>query len=310
MDTRMVVIVGPTAAGKTECAVSLAHTFDGEIISADSMQVYRYMNIGTAKPTAEERRGIRHHLIDVVDPDEEYNVARFVDEAREHMEQIEERDKNIFVAGGTGLYVRALIGGIFPGPGPDSEYRRALRTDADRFGSHHLFERLREKDPAAARLIHPNDTVRLIRALEVFNDSGESIVDLQRKHGFRDERYKSLVIGIVPDRSELYDRIDRRADTMISRGLVVEVEGLLGRGYHGDLKPMQSMCYRHIVAFIQGVHGLPEAVALMKRDTRHYAKRQMTWFRQERDIQWVGSENRERVERIVGEFLDRHGPEE
>ena len=299
---RLVVILGPTCVGKTEIAIKLAGEYGGEIISADSMQVYRYMDIGTAKPTSEERFLVRHHLIDIVSPDEEFDAAMFVGRAREVINRVNSEDKSIFVVGGTGLYIEALIGGLFDGPGADRGLRDMYREDQEKYGGCYLYEKLKERDEAAVGKIHPNDIFRIIRALEVLELSGESIVKKRNDHNFGEKVYDYLKIGLMIDRYQLYERINKRVEKMILDGLVVEVEKLLEMGYDETLKPMQSFGYRHIVNYIKGMYDIQETVRLIKRDTRHYAKRQMTWFGTDKDIEWFAPSDIDAVRVRIEDF--------
>ncbi len=299
---RLVVILGPTCVGKTEIAIKLAGEYGGEIISADSMQVYRYMDIGTAKPTSEERSLVRHHLIDIVSPDEEFDAAMFVGRAREVINRVNSEDKSIFVVGGTGLYIEALIGGLFDGPGADRGLRDMYREDQEKYGGCYLYEKLKERDEAAVGKIHPNDIFRIIRALEVLELSGESIVKKRNDHNFGEKVYDYLKIGLMIDRYQLYERINKRVEKMILDGLVVEVEKLLEMGYDETLKPMQSFGYRHIVNYIKGMYDIQETVRLIKRDTRHYAKRQMTWFGTDKDIEWFAPSDIDAVRVRIEDF--------
>jgi tRNA dimethylallyltransferase len=301
----IVIIVGPTGVGKTRLAIELAEDLGGEIISADSMQVYRYMDIGTAKPTVEERSLIRHHLVDVIDPDEAFNAALFVRESKKIIENLSRENKNIFVVGGTGLYVKVLLGGIFEGPGADHTLRDFYRYMHDRYGQAYLYDLLKNKDSLAAERVHTNDTVRIIRALEVLESTGESIIMMQREHDFSDNLYEYKIIGLNTDKELLYEKIDERVENMIADGLVEEVKTLLEMGYGESLKPMQSMCYRHIVNLIRGRYDEDEAIRLVKRDTRHYAKRQLTWFRRNRDISWFDPEDKIAIREGVKKFFEK-----
>ena len=306
---RLLVITGPTGVGKTEVAMALACEWQAEIVSADSMQVYRYLDIGTAKPAPEMRRRVPHHLIDVVCPDEPFNAARFVEMAGQVIEGINRQGKPVFVVGGTGLYIRALLGGLFPGPAADEPRRTFYRGQADRYGKTFLYEQLRQRDPKAASLIQPGDTVRIIRALEVLDICGRSIVEEHQEHRFGIRRYEILKIGLMMDRAQLCERIDARAQRMVEEGLLEEVGGLLDRGYGDDLKPMQSLGYRHMVRFAKGgLRDLDEALSLMKRDTKRYAKRQMTWFGAERDIEWFPGQDRDALRRRVRAYLEGERP--
>jgi tRNA dimethylallyltransferase len=285
---RLIILLGPTGVGKTGMAMELAGRWGGEIVSADSMQVYRYMDIGTAKPTPEERGLIPHHLLDVVDPDEPFDVSRYIELAHAAIAHLQQQEgKPVFVVGGTGLYIRALMGGLIDGAGADEALRRKLKEEMKSLGKEHLYEILRARDGRAAAQIHPHDGLRIIRALEVLELTGRSIVEHQEEHRFREAPYEALRIGLWLDRERLNDRIDRRTDRMIAEGFVEEVRWLLDMGYGEALKTMQSLGYRQLVSFLAGRQSLEEAVRLIKRDTRRYAKRQMTWFAADRDVVWL-----------------------
>jgi tRNA dimethylallyltransferase len=299
---RIVIILGPTAVGKTDLALDVASAFDGEIISADSMQVYRHLDIGTSKPTREERVRVPHHLIDVVDPDGEFSAALFNRHAEGIIGDLQGR-KSIIVAGGTGLYIRALTGGIIEGPGPDEGLRKIYRTMLESEDRESLYARLEARDPEAAGRIHPNDSVRIIRALEIAELDGEPISEKQRRHGFRQVRYECLKVGLYRDRGELYRRIDSRALRMIEAGLVEETEKILAMGYNQKMKPLQSLGYKYIIRYIREELPLEEALKLMQRDTRHYARRQMTWFRGEGDIEWFHPDETEQILLRINRFF-------
>lgn len=301
---RLVILIGPTGVGKTEMALRMAEQWRGEIVSADSMQVYRGMDIGTAKPTPGERMRIPHHLLDVVDPDEPFDASRYCDLARGVIDRLQNEERPVLVVGGTGLYIRTLLGGLIDIPGADESLRRALKEEMTERGIPLLYERLRIRDAKAAEQIHPRDAVRIIRALEVLELTGRSIVDHQREHRFRDVPYDSLKIGLTRTREELQDRIARRTDRMIAEGFAEEVDRLLKRGYDRSLKPMKSLGYRHIAAHLAGEGDLESAVRLIKRDTVHYAKRQMTWFAAEPGIIWLAPEDYDAAAERVGRFLE------
>jgi tRNA dimethylallyltransferase len=302
---RLICIVGPTGVGKTGMALELAGRWGGEIVSADSMQVYRHMDIGTAKPTPEERVRIPHHLLDVVDPDEPFDASRYIGLAHGVIDSLQRQGKPVFVVGGTGLYIRALLGGLIDGPGADEALRRELKQEMDHRGKAHLYGRLRTRDPRAALQIDPHDGVRIIRALEVLELTGRSIVEHQQEHGFRDAPYADMRIGLRLDRERLNDRIDRRVEQMIADGLAEEVRRLLDRGWGESLKSMQSLGYRHMIDFLAGRQGLEQAVGLIKRDTRRYAKRQMTWFSADREVDWLDPEDVETASGRIRVFLGR-----
>lgn len=302
---RLVVIAGPTGVGKTNVAMQLAIASGGEIISADSMQVYRYMDIGTAKPSSSERRLVRHHLIDLVNPDESFSAALFVINARKIIRELSVLRKPVFVVGGTGLYIRALLGGLFDGPDANEGLRAFYRLEQARHGKTYLHEKLKKIDEKAARRIKPNDTVRIIRALEVFEASGQSISEKQEAHRFKERPYQTMKIGLAWERDMLYEKIDRRADQMILDGLIQEVQGLLDRGYDGALKPMQALGYKHMVHYLEGNCPLQEALQSMKRDTRRYAKRQMTWFSADREMEWFSPGDLGVLKDKIGAFLSQ-----
>ena len=281
-----VVLLGPTGVGKSAMAVELAHRVEGEIVSLDSMQVYRRLNIGTAKPTEAERRGIPHHLIDVVDPDRPFTAVDYGRLARPALWEIQGRGRPPLVVGGSGLYLRALRGEIFPGPGEVQGLRSRLREEVRTQGSEAVHARLKSLDPSAAQRIHPHDAFRIIRALEILEITGRPVSELWELHRQQVPPFSGLLLGLRREGQELYRRINERVDRMVEDGLIQEVRSLL-EDYPADIKPFRSHNYRHIVAYLRGRVGLEEAVRRTKRDTRHYAKRQMTWFRREEGIQWV-----------------------
>ncbi|MDX9786887.1 MAG: tRNA (adenosine(37)-N6)-dimethylallyltransferase MiaA [Desulfobacterales bacterium] len=283
---KIIIIVGPTAVGKTRTAIDLALTFSGEIINADAMQIYRRMNIGSAKPTFEETTQIPHHGIDIIDPDEPFDAARFEQSARHDIDALLQRGVLPFVVGGTGLYIRALLYGLCDAISASPELRANLQAEADQKGTAALYDRLSTVDPESAAKIHPNDKIRIIRALEVFLLTGTRLSRHHQAHQFKQSAFDFLKIGLHLDRETLYDRINRRTDAMISAGLEAEVRSLLASGYASSLNAMQSIGYRHVVDFLEGRLDWQEAVRTMKRDTRRYAKRQMTWFMKEPDICW------------------------
>jgi tRNA dimethylallyltransferase len=300
---RIVCILGPTGIGKTALAMDLATRWGAEIVGADSMQVYRQMDIGTSKPTLEERNRVPHHLIDVADPDQPFTVSRYRELAGEAIMELHRARKRIFVVGGTGLYIRALLGGLIEGPGADEDFRRGLKEEINKGGKAHLYEILKEKDPHAATVIHPNDLVRVIRALEVLELTGRSIMDFQQRHRFADASWNALRIGLRMERAVLNERINRRTDAMMAAGFLDEVRLLLAKGYGESLKPMQALGYRHLTAVINGRNGLAEAVELLKRDTRLYAKRQMTWLAADKSIDWFSPDDIEGISGLIVRFF-------
>lgn len=280
------VLVGPTGVGKTEVAIELARRLDGEVVTADSMQVYRGMDIGTAKPTIAERAGIPHHLIDVITPDSPFNVARYRDLAHEAIAHIHARGRLPILSGGTGLYVKAVVGEfLFPDQGADSELRRKLQQEAETEGRERLHAKLAAADPVAAMRIHPNDVRRVVRALEVYESTGRTMTEHIAAAQARGPRYRDVRIGLVRDRAELYERIDRRVYAQLEQGLIDEVSRLRTE-YRLHRTALQGLGYKEVLDYLDGRVSLAEAVASLQRETRHYAKRQLTWFRRDSDIVW------------------------
>jgi tRNA dimethylallyltransferase len=285
--TRVAVFVGPTASGKSALAVELARRIGAEIVSADSQQVYRGFDVGTAKPTPEQMAGVPHHLVSVVDPVAEMNAGTYVQLASEAIAGIAGRGRLPLIVGGTGLYVRALLLGVAPMPHPDPEIRLRLAADLREHGAESMRERLRAIDPVSAEQILRGDAVKLLRALEIHELTGEAPSQVKARHGFGRFHYRAWVYGIAPPREELYRRIDQRTKAMFEAGLVDEVRQLRAKG-HAQAVPMRSLGYRHAMAYLQGDVDLDEAVRTACRDTRHYAKRQLTWFRAEPWVRWMG----------------------
>lgn len=300
----IVIICGPTASGKSMMGLELAEALDGEIVSADSMQVYIHMDIGTDKPPAEIRQRVSHHVMDLVYPDQSFNAAQYRDAAFRAIQAITSSGKRAFVVGGTGLYIEALVHGLFPSPPIPQEIRTKLREEARQRGTAHLFEELKRVDSAAASRIHPNDTFRIVRGLEVYRATGTPISQLRQVHGFSRESYQVLKIAIGMERKELYRRIEARLDRMMDRGLVEEVQRLFNLGYGRSLKAMQSIGYRQIGAYLYGDLSLNQAIDLIKRDTRRYAKRQWTWFRGDSEVCWLrGKRPKDEAFKKVKNFL-------
>jgi tRNA dimethylallyltransferase len=284
----LLVIVGPTAVGKTEIAIELAHRLGGEVISADSVQVYRYMDIGTAKPTLEERRGIPHHMIDIVDPDINFTVYDYQQMAKNCIREVHNRGKLPILTGGTGLYIKAVVDDYtFCSGKVNPSLRRYLQEEMELKGKDTLFRLLREVDPLAAERVHPNDSRRIIRALEFFYLTGEPISVQWERTRKKQSNYQLYMIGITMEKIYLYERINRRVELMLEKGLLKEVKGLLERGFRSDLKSMQSLGYFHLASFLEGNWDWETAVNTFKKDTRRYAKRQLTWFRADQRIRWL-----------------------
>ncbi len=298
----LVVIAGPTASGKSSLALELAARMNAEIVSADSMQVYRGLDIGTAKPTLEEQAQVPHHLIDVVQPDEPYDAARFLADADRAISGIAERGHRPLIVGGTGLYIRALLHGLHQGPSPDEALRQEIVARGEAVGWPALHRELNELDPVTAERLHPTDRPRILRALEVVRLSGVPLSEWQQQHGFHRWRYRALVLGVERPREVLYDRINRRVDQMIEEGFLAEVSRLLDRGHSPALKPMQGLGYRRLCQHLQGACTLDEAVEQTKTDTRRFAKRQLTWFNREEGLQWLAPKI-DRAMALIGDFL-------
>jgi tRNA dimethylallyltransferase len=284
-----VVLCGPTASGKTALALTLAERFCLEVVSADSRQVYRGMDIGTAKATAAERSRVPHHLLDVVTPDQNFSVADYLTLAREAIAGIDGRQRLPVVVGGTGLYLRALTDGLLDAPGADRHLRQRLLAEEAGTAPGTLYRRLQQVDPVQARQIHPGNLVRLVRALEVWELTGRPLSELQAAHGFSERPYRVLKLGLTFPRDDLLRRIDQRVDAMLGAGLVGEVTALLAGGYRPSLKAMQTIGYREVIEHLAGQWSRDELRAQIIRNTRRYAKRQLTWFRRDNSIIWVDS---------------------
>lgn len=285
----VIAIVGPTAVGKTAVAIELANIVGGEIVSADSMAVYKGMDVGTAKPTPEEQARARFHLIDVADPGEAFNVGEFQRLARDAMDDILRRDPPAIVVGGSGLYIRAAVDGLDTSiPAEHVELRRDLMEEARVHGNESVHRRLAEVDPVSAERIHPNNVKRVVRALEIYESTGTPASVLFEADSKRPPRYPNArFFGLTTDRGSLYERIERRVDTMIEAGLLEEVEALIARGTDTGLPSMQGLGYKELVGYLRGNYGLEEAVALLKKNTRRFAKRQYTWFKADPRVQWI-----------------------
>jgi tRNA dimethylallyltransferase len=299
---KIVVICGPTGVGKTAVAVAVGQALGAEVVGADAMQVYRGMDIGTAKPTAVEKTAVRHHLIDVVDPDQPFDAACYARLARQVICELHGRGIGALVVGGTGLYIRALTEGLFDVAASNEVLRRELARQAQRHGAAAMHARLAQVDPDTAARLHPNDAFRVVRALEVYHVTGRPLSAHHRDHGFADRPFDVLKIGLTMDRPALYRRLDQRVQAMIAAGLLDEVKGLLDAGYKPQLKSMQSIGYRHMAAFVQGTLPWDDAVAAFKRDTRRYAKRQMTWFRTDTQVCWYDPMQADAVIQRVATF--------
>lgn len=284
----LVILAGPTAVGKTDLSIRLAKRINGAIISADSMQVYKYMDIGSAKVMPEEMEGIKHYLIDALDPSDEFNIVRFQQMAKDALEEIYANGQIPIVAGGTGFYIQALLYDIdFTHQDSDEAFRREMADFAAEHGVEALHEKLKEIDPVSYETIHANNTKRVIRALEYYRMTGQPISAHNEQEHQKVSPYNFAYFVLTDDRKHLYDRIDRRVDLMMEKGLVDEVKKLYDMGYHKDMVSMQGLGYKELFSYLNGECTLDEAVYIIKRETRHFAKRQLTWFRRERDVIWL-----------------------
>ncbi len=284
----LIIIAGPTAVGKTSISVEIAKKVDGEIISADSMQIYKYMDIGTAKISKAEMDGIKHYLIDEVYPDENFSVSDFQSKATEYIDFILGKGKLPVVVGGTGLYINSLVYDLdFSQAISNWELREEYLEKANKYGNQYIYEELKKLDAESANRIHINDTKRIIRALEIHHETGKPMSHFYKDFRKANDKYNIIFIGLNMDRSTLYERINKRIDIMIESGLVEEVKSLLAMGYTEDLVSMQGLGYKEIVQYLKNNYSLDEAIEILKRDSRRYAKRQLTWFRREEKIEWI-----------------------
>ena len=303
MKQKIIIITGPTATGKTDLAVNFALDLDGEVVNCDSMQVYRGMDIGTAKPSPEEKKDIPHHLLDVVNPDEEFNASIYREYAIPVIRDILERKKVCFVVGGTGLYIKSLLGGLFECPPNDPEIRKRILLEYDKVGREVLYERLKRLDPVSAENIHPNDKVRITRALEVIELTDRPFSVLASDHSFKDRKFTPLKICLYHERKVLYERINMRSKKMFESGLIEETETLLQKGYSPGLKPLKSIGYRHAIEYLQNRMSYDDSIELLQRDTRRYAKRQITWFNADSEMLWFYPDNTDEIGKKIKEFI-------
>jgi len=284
---RIIAVIGPTASGKTKIGLNLAHKIDGEIISVDSMQIYRGMDIGTAKPSAQMRAEIPHHLIDILNPDQSYSAGLFAEDADRTIAQLGTQNKSAILLGGTNLYIKTLIRGIIPVPAISSNVKQEIQSLLNKKGLAHCYQKLQSLDPRSAQKLHPNDMSRISRALAVMMETGRSIQTFQELHSFNQERYKVLFIGPRWPRDILYERINQRVLMMVEEGLVDEAENLLWRGYSSELPSMKSIGYKQAFAFLDNKISCSEMVADIQQKSRHYAKKQLTWHKNDHDVHWL-----------------------
>ncbi len=296
----VIIIAGPTASGKTGLSIELAKEINGEIVSADSMQLYKYMDIGTAKPDEKEMSGVKHYLIDEIYPDEEFSVARYQEMALKYIKEILEKGKCPVVVGGTGLYINSLIYNInFTETISDWELREKLKKEASEYGNEFLYEKLKKIDPEAAQKIHLNDLKRIIRAIEVYEYTKTPISKHQEVSRENPPIYNFAVFGLKMDRERLYDRINKRVDSMFERGLIDEVKNLIKLGYEKNSVAMQALGYKEVLSYLRGEITLDEAIYIIKRDTRHYAKRQITWFKRIENMRWIDLDEEGDTDEII-----------
>ncbi|MGE3978057.1 MAG: tRNA (adenosine(37)-N6)-dimethylallyltransferase MiaA [Nitrospira sp.] len=301
----LVVLLGPTAVGKSRVATQVAKYFETDVLAADSRQVYRGMDIGTDKPTAEERQAVPHRLIDLVDPSETFNVGWYRRVAMVEIERLYGAGRVPFVVGGTGLYIRTLVKGLCPAPQADPDVRAGLKKLRDDRGRDGLYAELRRIDPETAARLHPNDEPKVMRALEVYRLSGRPLSTMQAEHGFHETPFSALLIGLERKKETLYRRIEERIDWQLTHGMVEETRLLLGQGYGRELGAMKSLGYRQVGAYLANECDYAEMVRRFKRDTRRFAKRQMTWFRSEAGVAWLSIEDNELCERTAERVIAR-----
>lgn len=299
----LIVLVGPTAVGKSRIAIPLAQALKTEILTADSRQVYRGMDIGMDKPPVAARGGVPHRLIDLVEPDQPFNVGEYRRLALVEIARLHQDGRVPLLVGGTGLYVRAIVRGLWEGPPADWAYRHRLRDHARTEGAESLYRQLVQIDPDLATRLHPRDEVKIIRGLEIYHVTGRRLSDLHREHAFAEKPFSTLMIGLTRERQELYRRVDARVDEQLAEGLVEETRRLLSQGYDRGLGSMKGLGYRQILGYLAGDVSYDEAVRLLKRDTRHFAKRQFTWFRKEPGIVWVQIQAHESTDAVVAHLV-------
>ncbi|MCI8293261.1 MAG: tRNA (adenosine(37)-N6)-dimethylallyltransferase MiaA [Hespellia sp.] len=303
MKKPLIILTGPTAAGKTKLSIALAKAIHGEIISADSMQVYRYMDIGSAKIRPEEMEGVPHYLVDILEPTEAFNVVQFQEMATQAIRQIYANGHIPILTGGTGFYIQAVLYDIqFETTPVNTAFRQELQLAAKKNGAQYLHDQLQKVDPRSASEIHANNVKRVVRALEYFHQTGQPISEHNEKERTRESPYNFAYFVLNDERGHLYEKIDRRVDDMMKCGLLEEVQSLKRRGYTREMVSMQGLGYKELLAYLEGECSLEEAVRMIKRDTRHFAKRQLTWFRRERDVIWIEQDT---LQYDTGQILDK-----
>jgi tRNA dimethylallyltransferase len=303
MERIIIALVGPTCSGKTSVGISLAKNLGSEIISADSRQIYKRLSIGTAKPSADELAIVKHHFIDLIEPDVEYNVSRFETEALAEIDRIISAGKIPIVVGGSGLYIRALIDGLFNTVDTDEDYREELKTKREKFGNEFIYEELKKVDPLSVERMLPQNWKRVMRALEVFHITGVPISKFQQEYK-RETPHSFIQFGLEWEREILYRNIEKRVDEMIENGLVEEVKNILSAGFSNQLNALNTVGYKEIISFLNNEIALERAVELIKRNTRRYAKRQMTWFRKDERIKWMHVDSKNDFDKISGQIFE------
>lgn len=304
MERVVIVIVGPTCSGKTNLSLKFAQLIPSEIISADSRQIYKYLDIGTATPSKQQLEKIPHHLLDILDPSENYDASLFEKDAELLIEQIFQKNKTPIVVGGSGLYIKALIDGIFDTSAKDLDYRKELLQKRLEFGKEFLHEELKKVDPSSSKTIHPKNWKRVIRALEVLYTTGEPIwKHHQMQSTSKEKKYDFKQFGLNWDRKILYENIEKRVDWMIKKGLIYEVKNILEMGYNKNFNSLNTVGYKEIIQYLDGIISLERAIELIKRNTRHYAKRQLTWFKKDKRIHWFELENLSELDQVVEEII-------
>lgn len=300
----LIVIVGPTCSGKTNLSLKLAQLIPSEIISGDSRQIYKYLDIGTAKPSKQQLGKVPHHLIDILDPSEKYDVSLFEKDGEKVIDEIFKKNKIPIFVGGSGLYIKALMDGIFDSADKDEEYRKELLQKRKEFGNEYLYEELKKIDPVSAEKMLPQNWKRVLRALEVFHTTGEQIWKHHQKQSIsKENKYLFKQFGLDWERKILYENIDKRVDDMIESGFVDEVKNILNLGYDKNLNSLNTVGYKEIIRYLDGIISLERAIELIKRNTRHYAKRQMTWFRKDKRIHWFDVKKLDDLDSIANEIV-------
>lgn len=299
----LIVIVGPTAVGKTAVSIDLAKKINGEIISADSMQIYKYMDIGTAKVSKEEMENIPHYMLDIVYPDEDFTVAEYKEKAEYYIHKINMSGKIPIIVGGSGLYLNSIVYELkFTRVETNEEFRKKYNQIADTYGNQYIYDELCKVDPLSAQRINPNDRKRIIRALEIFHETGKPMSYYNKDFRKEVDKYNLAMFGLTMDRRKLYPRINKRVDEMIEKGLIEEVQKLLDMGYTKDLVSMQGIGYKEIIPYLEGKIELDKAIEILKRNTRRFAKRQLTWFRRDNRIEWIDVSQFDSIDEVT-EFI-------